>query len=733
MNKSFFDHITHAFDTPLTNSVLIFSLILFIILIIPMLLRKIKIPGIIGLILSGVLIGPHGLHILAQTDAVKLFSTIGLLYIMFIAGLELDMNEFRKTKHKSGVFGFYTFIVPILVGFPVCYYLLQFDLGASLLVSSMFATHTLVAYPIVNSYGISKNQAVAITIGGTILTDTAVLIILAIIVGSTQGHLDQQFWVRLTVSIAVFLGIMFGIVPKIAKWFFQKVEGEKTSHYIFVLLVVFFAAFMAEVSGLEPIIGAFIAGLALNKFIPHSSALMNRIEFIGNAIFIPFFLISVGMIVNVKVLYEGPEAIIVAGTLTLISVCGKWLAAWFTQLSFKYSAAQRQVIYGLSGSHAAATLAIIMVGYENHIVDENVLNATILLILSTCIIASMVTEAASKKVVLAGDQDIVSDERDVIRDEHLLVPIANLNNMEILLDFATLIKNKKSLHPVTILTVVPNNEMAEANLKKARKNLDSTAKYASGSEIEVNMMATIDYNIAGGISRASREVLADSILIGWPSQTGIIEKMVGEKTESILNRTDINIFMCHFDKPFVTNTRITLICPPMAEDEKGFTYWLNKVGLLAVELTLPVICVANGRSIEAVQRYLKRNKINCDIRFVAHQDWDNLSTLSSYITDNDLLIFVSARIGEVSYNSEFNGIPKKLTRMYANNNKILVYPSRRATSVFDNYDEVSAMSSNRGYTRLQRVGKELGSILKLRTKKFPDANTKSDDNNKNNL
>jgi len=716
MNKSFIEHLAHAFETPLTNSVLIFSLILLIILLAPILLRQIKIPGIIGLILSGVLIGPHGLNILEHNSAVDLFSTIGLLYIMFIAGLELDMNEFKKTRHKSAIFGFYTFLIPILIGLPVCYYILKFDLNASILVSSMFATHTLVAYPVVNSYGIAKNQAVAVTIGGTILTDTAVLIILAVIIGASEGQLDQQFWMRLTLSFAVFLGVMFGIVPRIAKWFFQKIESEKTSHYIFVLFVVFFSAFMAEVAGLESIIGAFVAGLTLNRFIPHSSALMNRIEFIGNAIFIPFFLISVGMIVDTKVLYSGPIALLVAGTLTLVAVSGKWIAAWFTQLTFKYSNAQRQVIFGLSSAHAAATLAIIMVGYSNHIIDENVLNGTIVLILITCIIASVVTEAASKKVVLAGDQDVVVEEKDVIADEHILLPIANLNNMEIMLDLATLIKNKKSPHPVTILSVVQNNDLAEENLKKARKNLDSTAKYASGSEIDVNMMATIDYNIAGGISRASREVQADSILLGWPKQAGIIEKMVGEKTESILNRTDINIFMCHFGTPFISNNRIALICPPMAEDEKGFSYWMSKITKLAQELTLPICCIANARSEEAITHYCKKNKISCPIKFIRHDDWDELNSIKQYIKQDDLLVFISARVGEVSYNRNFDGIPNKLAIKFDTNNKILIYPSRRPTSMFDNYDEVSAIPLNRSLTRLQRVSKRLGNVLRMKSK-----------------
>ena len=333
----FFKHLIHEFELPLGNPVLIFSLILFIILLSPILLRKLNIPGIIGLIISGVIIGPYGLNILEKSSAIDLFSTIGLLYIMFIAGLELDMNDFKSNRNKSLLFGFFTFLFPLAIGFPVCYYFLEYDFNASLLTASMFATHTLVAYPIVSKLGVSKNQAVAVTVGGTILTDTAVLIILAVIMGNSQGNLNQEFWIRLGVSLAIFTVIMFLIIPRIAKWFFRKLESEKHSHYIFVLSMVFFAAFLAEVAGVEPIIGAFVAGLALNKLIPHSSALMNRIEFIGNSLFIPFFLISVGMLVDVSVILKGPTALIVAGTLTVVALFGKWFAALLTQLVFKYS------------------------------------------------------------------------------------------------------------------------------------------------------------------------------------------------------------------------------------------------------------------------------------------------------------------------------------------------------------------------------------------------------------
>ncbi|HVU83798.1 MAG TPA: cation:proton antiporter, partial [Puia sp.] len=398
--SEFFEQLLHEFQLPLKSPVLIFSVILLIILFSPILLRKLNIPAIIGLIIAGVVLGPNGLNILAKNSAVDLFSTIGLLYIMFIAGLELDLNEFKAYRNKSIVFGFLTFVLPLSIGFPACHYILGYDFNSSFLTASMFATHTLIAYPIVSRLGVSKNQAVAITVGGTILTDTAVLIILAVIMGNSRGSLTQAFWIRLGVSFAVFSAIMFLIVPRIAKWFFRKLESEKHSHYIFVLSVVFFAAFLAQLAGVEPIIGAFVAGLSLNRLIPHSSALMNRIEFIGNALFIPFFLISVGMIVDVKILLNGPGALIVTAVLTAVALTGKWLAAFFTQLIFRYSSAQRQLIFGLSSAHAAATLAVILVGFNAGIIDENILNGTILLILITCVVSSFAAEKAGRNIVL---------------------------------------------------------------------------------------------------------------------------------------------------------------------------------------------------------------------------------------------------------------------------------------------------------------------------------------------
>lgn len=671
----FFKHLLHEFELPLHNPVLIFSLILFIILISPLLLKKINIPGIIGLIISGVLIGPHGLNILEKNSAIDLFSTIGLLYIMFIAGLELDMNEFKANRNKSFLFGFFTFIFPLSIGYPVCYYFLKYDFNASFLIASMFATHTLVAYPIVSKLGISKNQAVAITVGGTILTDTAVLIILAVIMGSAQGNLNQEFWIRLSISLAIFSAIMFLVVPRIAKWFFQKLESEKHSHYIFVLSVVFFAAFLAQVAGVESIIGAFIAGLALNRLIPQSSALMNRIEFIGNSLFIPFFLISVGMLVDVSVILKGPTAIIVAVTLSIVALIGKWIAAFFTQVIFKYSKSQRQLIFGLSSAHAAATLAVILVGYKANVLDENILNGTIILILITCIIASFATEKAAKKIIISSDtDDLTIDKVNNFNREQILLPIANINSIEKLLEFAVLIKDKKSVNPISILTVVPNNEEAELNIVKAKAKLENFVNHASASEITVNVIATIDHHLSSGIVRTSREIMADIVVLGWPRRAGMIDKFIGERLETILSSTEKTIFICSFDKLLVNHKRMVIVSPPRSEREKGFHLWFSKVTLLARELSVPIIYYCNKQTEDAILKKIQKDQLNISITFISFSDWEDFLILSKHINDDDLFVLVSARQGAISYMNSLENLPSKLGKHFIKNTKVVIYP-----------------------------------------------------------
>ncbi len=672
--EQFIADLTHHFAIPFTNPVLIFAVLLLIVLISPLLLKRLNVPGIIGLIIAGVVIGPHGLDLISDSEGVNMFSSIGLLYIMFIVGLELDLNEFKANRNKSVVFGFFTFIIPLIIGFPVCYYLLGYDVFASFLTASMFSTHTLVTYPIVSRMGVSKNQAVAITVGGTILTDTAVLVILAIVLNSHSGNFNFQFLLRLFISISIFSFIVFFLIPKIARWFFQKVESEKYSHYIFVIFIVFLAGFLAELGGIEPIIGAFAAGLALNRLIPHSSALMNRIEFIGNSLFIPIFLISVGMLVNVSVVFSGTTTLYIAVVLSIVALLGKWLSAFLTQKTFKYSVAQRNLIFGLSSSHAAATLAVILVGFKAGIIDEYILNGTIVLILLTCLIASFVTQKAAKEIAIAEeDEDIIPSELGHFAQEKILVPIADPANIGKHIELAMMLKDKKSVNSISLLGVVPNNEEAERNIINFKKKLLEQVSDAVAADLVVDVIATIDHNVASGIVRTARETMSDIVILGWPGKVGVLEKLVGDKVDLIIKNMDKNLFICHLEKKMITHKRIVVVSPPLAEKELGFDIWVNKVVQLSKELTLPVLHIGHPET----QHLISSNKkLKANFTYKEFVDWSDPLACGDEIKENDIFIFVSAHPGYVSHIPVLDNMPTRIERRFPDVSRIVVFPKR---------------------------------------------------------
>ncbi len=667
------ENFQHIFQTPFQSSVLVFAVILFIILLAPLLFRRIKVPGIIGLILAGIIIGPHGLNLIAKNSAIDLFSTIGLLYIMFLAGLELDLKGFSNYRHKSLVFGFFTFIAPLSIGYPVCRYLLEFSFETSFLVSSMFATHTLVTYPIVSRLGISKNEAVGITVGGTMLTDTAVLIILAIISGSVSGEITLNFWIKFSISVSLFLFIVLILIPKWATWFFRNFEGEKNSHFIFVLAMVFLSAFLSELAGLEPIIGAFAAGIALNRLIPHTSVLMNRLEFVGNSLFIPFFLISVGMLINLRVLLEGPHALIIAATLTIVALIGKYIAAWITSAIFQYSGAYRNLIFGLSSSHAAATIAVIMVGFRIGIVDENILNGTIVLILVTCLVASFVTEHSAKKVLIM--DKLTAPVLPTVRDQKILVPIYNPNNMERLLDLAIAIKNPKNKFPIIGLSVVEDDLEARQKLVEAKKTLEKAIIHAAAVDQEVEIITTISQNVPSGIKRVATEIFATEIIIGFALKSQFTDILFGNLIKYIVENTNQAVWVASISPHLNQHKKIVVVCPRYADREYGFNLWLDRVFRLAKTLKVPCQFLSTPQTFRHVKEYLDTSKIAISLKHVEFTDWTDFSEISAHIQPSDLVIITLPRNGGISYKINQEGIPRLMAKNFENYNFILIYPN----------------------------------------------------------
>jgi len=700
------------FHLPLQNPVLVFALILLIILLAPILLKRLKIPGIIGLILAGVLIGPHGINLLAKNSAVDLFSTIGLLYLMFIAGLELEINEFKRFRHHSLGFGLLTFMLPLALGFPACYYILGYDFIPSLLTASMFSTHTMVAYPIVTKFGISRNKAVAITVGGTIFTDTAVLLLLAVITGAHSGDVNAAFWLRLVVSVIALLVIMFVLVPRIARWFFTGLEGEKTSHYIFVMVIVFLAAFLSQVAGLEPIIGAFVAGLALNKVVPQSSVLMNKIQFIGNALFIPFFLISVGMLVDLKVLLNGPVALWVALVLSVTALIGKYAAARITQWFFGYSRVQGQLIFGLSASHAAATMAVITVGFQAGIIDENILNGTIVLILITCLVASFITEQASKKLVTRADTTQQEVQEEYIERESFIVPIANYENLENLLEFTHFMRDKRHVEPIRVLSVIDEEGENEIKLNRTRNDLEKAIGSLALPESDIVPVVTADQNIAAGINRISREFEATTMVLGWPVKGRFTDRLFGPKTEQILTNSEQSILICRITKPLNTFERIVLVCPPLSELEKSFDYLVRKTLMLSREIQCPVNLYSQLKTHEAFMMVSRQAKYEPDIQFSEFRQWEYLAVFLNNLSASDMTVIFAARKGSVSYHPAMDHLIDRMNTGYPELTVILVYPMMDlGDDKYDKYRDFSPEPLTRSMEAFRNLQRGLGKMI----------------------
>jgi Kef-type K+ transport system membrane component KefB len=700
---------------PLQDPVPIFAIVLFIILLAPILLRKLRIPSIIGLILAGMAVGDHGFNIIAK-GSIDLFGRAGLLYIMFLAGLELDMAEFKKNKYKSLMFGFFTFAIPFGLGFLLCYEWLHFNFMGSLLVSSMFATHTLVAYPLASRMGITKNEAVTVTVGGTIITDTAVLLILAVITGSVDGELNQDFWLKLTGSFLLFAFVVLFGFPFIGRWFFKKIKDDQTTHFIFVFAMVFLAAWLAELAGTEGIIGAFLAGLALNQLIPHTSALMNRIEFTGNAIFIPFFLISVGMLVDLRVLLKGPDALIIAGTLTGMAVATKWLAAFITQKIFHYSATQRNVIFGLSTSHAAATIAVILIGYNIGLIDENVLNGTIILILITCMVGSFVTANAGKRLAISeADKlpDIVTEE------ERLMIPVMDNEKIEALLDFSVMIKGDTNPLPIDLLSVVQDDKEARSKVMLNQKKLEKAIKHGAETNTRVQVLNRVDLNLSNGVARAVKERLTSDIILQWDEKTGsttdfFVNSLFGTTTQNILDAVWETVYICRFQHPVNTARKIVLVLTPNAQYEIGFKHWVKKMGSLSKQAGARLLVCSSDETRKAFQTELKKAKSNIEAAYTHFENVEDFLVLSREITRDDLIVVVTARKGTLSYHSYMDTIPGKLLKHFGDNNFILLYPGQTEVEFLESgvqSEDLSLSPIQEQIDNLNKLGKAVKKIF----------------------
>ena len=667
-------------ELPLTDPVLKFLLILVIILSAPLLLNKLKIPHLLGLIIAGAIIGPNGLNLVLRDSSIILSGTAGLLYIIFLAGLEIDMGDFKKNSGRSFVFGMYTFLIPMALGIVAGLYVLHFSMETSILLASMFASHTLIAYPIISKLGITKDKSVTITVGGTMITDMLALLVLTVIVGMATGVIGEHFWTRLSISIVIFVLFVVIAFPIAGRWFFKHVQ-DSISQYIFVLVMVFLGAYLAELAGIESIIGSFLAGLSLNRLIPRSSPLMHRVEFIGNSIFIPFFLIGVGMLIDYRAFFTSFDTIKVGIVMIIVATIAKYAAAWLTQKTFRMSVDQRRIIFGLSNAQAAATLAAVMVGYNVilgqtpegepiRLLNESVLNGTILMILVTCTMSSFSAQRGAHNLAATA-----SSETDETGDhkERILIPLSNEDTAEELVNLSLATKSKKNTHHLYALNILDNKVSGDdQQLKKSRRLLENAALTAAATDTHLQELQRYDLNVTNAILSVILEHRITDLVLGLHKEKGIPSSFLGRITEGILDYSDVTTLIYKPAQPLSTMKRHLVVIPVQAEKEAGFPQWVARVWNVIQNTGAKAIFYGSSDTLGRLKTLL--GKRGGEMEFTEFSDWEDFLIVFRDVHKDDNLWIVMSRHNGISFNPSMNRIPGYLNKYFQQNSFILVYP-----------------------------------------------------------
>ena len=694
-------------NLPITDPTWIFLLVLLIILFAPMVLGRLRIPHIIGMILAGVVIGEHGFNILARDSSFELFGKVGLYYIMFLAGLEMNMGDFKQNRGKAVVLGLLAFVIPMALGFITNMTVLKYGFITSVLLASMYASHTLVAYPIVIRYGVSRHRSVSIAVGGTAVTDTLTLLVLAVIGGLFKGESSEMFWLWLVVKV-IFLGfLIIFFFPRGGRWFFRKYD-DNVMQFIFVLAMVFLGAGLMEFVGMEGILGAFLAGLVLNRLIPHVSPLMNHLEFVGNALFIPYFLIGVGMLIDIKILFGHGDALKVAVVMTTVALASKWIASWLTQKIYKMKAIERELMFGLSNAQAAATLAAVLVGYNiilpdgERLLNEDVLNGTIVLILFTCIISSFATERAARKLAMHEAQlDTENSKKET--PEKILIPVANPDTIDDLINLSLLIRDSKQKNNLLALNVINDNSSSERLELCGKRNLERAAMIAASADVPLSQVSRYDLNIASGIIHTAKEYEVTDVVIGLHRKVNIVDSFFGNLADSLLKGLHREVMIAKFLMPVNTLRRIIIAVPPKAEYEAGFQKWVEHFCRMANILGCRAHFFANEQTLGYLQQLVKKKYGLTMTDFSRLDDWGDLLLLTGQVNYDHLLVIVSARRGSISYDPAFEKLPAQLGKYFSNNSLIILYPDQLGEP-----QEAISFSNPRGSNESQhyeKVGK----------------------------
>lgn len=669
---------------PITSPTIIFFVVLGIILIAPIIMGKLRIPHIIGMVLAGVLIGQYGFNILERDDSFELFGRVGLYYIMFLAGIEIDMNGLKRGVLNMGAYGLFTFFAPFILVFLSCHYLLGYSIMASVLLGSILGSNTMIAYPIVCKYGLQRYGGVTLGAAGSMISLTFALVVLAAIVGTYNGGTGIGFWLLFVLKFALFIALAIVFIPRLTRYFLRR-YSDAVMQYIFVMAIMFLCASITEILGMEGVFGAFISGLILNRYIPHVSPLMNRIEFIGNALFIPYFLIGVGMLINMRILFTGWHTAFITFCLVFFGTLGKGIAAYVTTWLIKKPKVFGDMLFGLTSAHAAGSIAIVMVGMKLqvangiYLMNDDMLNGVVMMILFTCIIGSLITEQASRQIVL---KDIPTAETSQNGDdEKILLPVKYPETAETLLSLALLIRNQKLNRGLVGLNVVFDDDKRLKGQQRGKALLDRLERMASAADVRMQTQVRIATNIANGIKHAFKEFNASEIIMGMHIHKEISKKFWGEFIQSLFNGLNRQIIIIRCPHPLNTIRRIQVAVPSRAEFEPGFHRWLERITRLAENLECRIEFHAKQETLSLIKQFTdsKHPKTRC--AYTVMQHWNELPKLATTIKEDHLFVVITARKGTVSYKLALERLPDELTNHFSGKNLMIIYPDQHGEPI----------------------------------------------------
>ena len=666
---------------PITDPTLIFFVVLLIILFAPIVMSKLRIPHIIGMVLAGVVIGSHGFNILERDISFEIFGSVGIYYIMFLAGLEMDLESLKKNSRHFFIFGLLTCFVPLILTYIMSRTLLGYSHPASFLLGCIMASNTLVAYPIVGRYGLQKHSSVQLSVGSSMISLFMALVMIAALSGAFEEGGGFLFWLGFILKLAVFIAGSIVLIPKMARYFLRR-YSDSVMQYIFVLAVMFFSAAMSNFIGLEGIFGAFLSGLILNRYIPSVSALMNRIEFIGNAVFIPYFLIGVGMLINVRTLFSGGNVLWVVFQIAFFGTFGKAVAAYISSLLFRLPQRDGNMMFGLTSAHAAGAIAMVMVGIRlevspgKYLVNDDMLNGVVIMILVTCIISTIMTQRASQQIVLEERGKWKEESEAQGDDEKILLCVKYPDIAPRLLSLAVLLRNQKLNRGLVALNVVYDDQKSAVGRKQGLQLLESLQQQATAADVQMQTQVRLASNIANGIKHAFREFACSEIVMGMHVHTDISPKFWGDFIQSLYNGLNRQIILTRFIQPLNTLRRIQVCVPSRAEFEPGFHRWLERLSRMAEQLDCRIQFHGRQESLSLIAEFINNNHPSVRAEYTPMGHWNELPRLATTIAEDHLFVVISARKGTISYKNAIERLPDELTRYYSGKNLMIIFPDQ---------------------------------------------------------